>query len=255
MKKWFWGCLITLSVLLIAGGTLPASLAWHWLAPVESKLELKHISGLWWQGQAGTAQISGQDLGQVDWRLSPASVLQGNPSLDLKIVGERVQANAQLTRLASGGARIPDLRASLDASWLAPLLKLPLLTPVGQIELRIKQLEVSPAQLPESGEITLTWQGAAFKGWLPAEVGNVHFRAKGNAGQWLGEISSDPGSALGIQGGWSLNGDQFQMELRLSAREPELPIAKILPMVGVALPDGARLLKVEGRIEPRKSAS
>ena len=250
-RRWPW-VLLGLVALLVAGiATLPAELAWRYLLAGQlNGVEMAGLNGSVWRGSATELRVRGISVGALSWQLDSLALLQLAPRLDAQVSGSAVQARLQVQRLPSKALQLRNVSASLDAAWLAPVLALPLLIPQGQVQLDVSRLDIDPDGVPQAGDLNLLWHSAALTGAAQADLGEVSISARGEARRWLGTISNPAGSALSIDGGFSLVDRRYSAEIRLRANNPDDPVVKVLPLIGQPQPDGSQLLRIEGELLP-----
>jgi hypothetical protein len=107
--------IVTLAVLAVAVGALPASLVTRFLPPV---VGADDFSGTLWHGSAGRITVNSRAAGAVEWRLHPLPALRLTVSADLHWVniGFLADATADVDRAGltlrnlAGGGPIDNLR-------------------------------------------------------------------------------------------------------------------------------------------------
>lgn len=250
-RRWPWILLGLVCLLGAAIATLPAELAWRWLLSGQLKgVELNGLSGSVWNGSATEVRIRGLGIGSLQWQLDPLALARMKPRLNVQLAGSGLQARMGLERLASGALLLREAEATVDGGWLGPVLALPGLVPLGQVQLKVPQLQVDPDGVPASGEVQLDWRDAALTGLAQANLGQINISAQGSGRRWLGTVRNAPGGALSMEGGFSLVERNYSAEIRLRSLIAEDPVTRLLPMIGQTQADGSQLLRIEGFLLP-----
>jgi general secretion pathway protein N len=250
-RRWPWVLLFVLLLVGIGIATLPAQVAWRFLLSGQlQQVQLDGLTGTVWRGTASELRVRGVSLGALGWQLDAMSLLRGAPVLDVRLNGPLVDARAQLQRYSNAALELRDLNAQFDAQWLGPLLALPALQPQGRVQLSVPQLKVDADGVPASGQLQLNWTGAAFSGMAQAPIGDVQVQAQGDARRWLGTVGAAADGPLLIEGGFSLVERAFNADIRLAARDPNHPAARILPMIGQTQADGSQRYLIQGVLLP-----
>jgi hypothetical protein len=213
-KLWL---LIPIGVLVLGGAVLaalPASLLKRFLPP---QIQADEFTGSIWHGSAARVAVMGRDVGAVEWRLHPWSLLQLTLQLDIHWVklGFVIDGGATATRAGitlndlHGGGPLQDLRdfaglagwtgtARIDMSQLAADYDR-LLSAVGNVDV----LELSSSQVAAGADLgnyqlQLTAQSVRPDGAIDATVhdlggplqaqAQVHFAPQDHTGTLTGTV-------------------------------------------------------------------
>ncbi len=169
MKNWYWWLLglITYVVFLIA--YIPATmLASYVQEQSKNEISFASVSGTLFSGSAASIGASGINVNNVDWRLSPLSLITGTAKLDIKGGNIRQSEQIYVNGLASVSLFDPmnfsvrDLQLFVPTKTVLSQIKLPVyVTASGRFRLDIDEL------VYEQGCVELTGSGQ----WLKASVG------------------------------------------------------------------------------------
>lgn len=121
---------------------LPASVVVK-LAPIPNGVSLSGVSGSIWSGNIESVTVQNRQLEQVQWQLSPWSLVLGQAKLDLVIGNRGTAVNGKgLVTLSMSGVDAKGLRFEAPSSFLLGNNRLPFRTKVdGDISLFIDTLE------------------------------------------------------------------------------------------------------------------
>ncbi len=115
--------IVVLAVLVVILFTLPASMIKRFLPPA---VAADDFSGTLWHGSAGTLAVNSRNVGAIEWRIHPASLLALTLSADLHWVKVGFVADGSIdvdryavtVRNAAGGGPIEDLSdIGITAGW------------------------------------------------------------------------------------------------------------------------------------------
>lgn len=139
----------------------PARLLPRFLPP--DTLALQGLSGTLWHGRAARASLragNGQlQLGTLEWRLSPWSLLLVSPRVALSSRWGNQHLQGRLVYGGVGDLAVSDLDAALPASLVREILPLEL---TGSVSLLVQRLVLREG-LPVAAQGRLVWQSA---GWI-----------------------------------------------------------------------------------------
>lgn len=99
---------------------LPASIVLSNIT-LPNNVVLTAVSGTIWSGRAQRINVTSIDIGTVDWKLSPFSLIFGELSADISIVNDKQYLTTEINLSASGKIKLEETRFSIDLSSLAPL--------------------------------------------------------------------------------------------------------------------------------------
>ncbi|GMU42243.1 MAG: type II secretion system protein N [Xanthomonadales bacterium] len=250
-KTWWW---IALAGLLALAGvlmaTFPAQLAWRWWGERAPDLKLNGVSGTVWNGQAVRASLRGHALGRLQWRIAPLSLLRGRPAAQLSLDGDGLKLDADLADAGEGRVRIEHLEVDADANWLAPALAIPALEPTGRLRVRGASLTLAANGWPEALEARIEWIEAGVRGTVVARLGTLMIDARGRDGRIQANIADGGDGEVEIRGSALIDQGSYRSEVVLLPRVAAGPVVEALRWIGEPRPEGGRLLRIEGRIEP-----
>ena len=117
MKRWIAWIVITLVLLVVLA---PARVL-YWL-PLPANMVLNELDGSLWDGRAGTLQLDGVWLNNVQWQLQPLALLSGQLSVAITVpVAANSISGEALVSSGFGGLQVSHLQAD---GQLAALLQL-----------------------------------------------------------------------------------------------------------------------------------
>jgi general secretion pathway protein N len=244
--------LVVVLALLIGVATLPAHVAWRMASAQAPNVQLSGLSGTLWQGHAEQVVIASKAMGTLDWQIPASKLLVLTPTVQLKLAGETLQLEA-LAQKQQGNTAISALVASADASWLAPALGIPAVTPTGKLAANFGELLLDARGLPLRAKGNLQWLQAGVTGLAQAEFGSYDIALENNpAGGIKGVVRPIGDGALSITGEFALHNLAYQAEftLRPNDVDPASSLARALTLIGEPLPgaEGARILKINGTL-------
>jgi general secretion pathway protein N len=251
--RWPGLLLVGIVVYLVAlAATLPAALAWRWVAeqwPAARGVEVGGVAGTLWSGEAVAIRSDALDLGELRWRLQPGGLLGGALAYGLELAALDGHAAGSL-RLRPASATLRQWRATLPASRLRELLpRLPLALD-GQLVLDLPHLQIDHAGSVRAITGTLGWLDAAAGLSEPLALGDLRAElSRADDGAVLAEIR-DQGGPIRVQGLLRLAADRsYNLDLELnpgSGAAPELRSA--LQALARADAAGVHRLVLNGRL-------
>jgi hypothetical protein len=250
MKKllgWSFALILCVSLfVVIVAATLPAATAYRYAEPHLQPLRLQGVDGSLWNGRATQASAYALPLGELRWTLEPGAALLLSARGQLALQGRDLNASTWLdaTRhrvlLREADARMP-------ANILAPALDIPSLVLLGELDLKLAELELRDG-LVHGARGLLRWRQAGVSGAAEARFPDVEVQfSSPRPGVVEGRVR-DGGGALAAEGTILLEGERFNAEIRLHVRGEDPQLAEALLYVGERLPDGGSLLRVEGTL-------
>lgn len=247
-RRWWPWLLLVLALLVLAAVTLPASLAYRFIAERLVDVQAAGLSGTLWQGRASSLLVRGRDWGQLDWRLQPWPLLHGRTEVDAVLKGTGLEVLGKVDRAADRAVNLSAVRGQLDAAWLAPSLGLPLFIPTGQIDLDLPLLQIDAEGRPLAVDGTAYWRNAGFSGITRARLGELVLRLNGRDGSIDGQISHTGAADLAVEGVLQMRGQLYRMEVQLRPDPARVELVNALQWVGQPMADGGRLLVIEGEV-------
>ncbi len=248
MRGWrrVWIVLAALVALLVAALALwPASLAIAWFAPENSPLRYGGVQGTVWSGRLSGASVSGLRLGDVDWTLSPWSLLLRRPQVALRFSGD-LDGRAGLRR-EGGVVALDDVELRFPARWLEPALDLPGMSLTGRVVLTVPRGTVHGVLLADL-QGTAVWLDAGMRGAANAALGEFGAEfASTPLGGLAGRVE-DRAGPLSVQGTFNLALTGYELDARIAPRVADPAIHQALQLLGERAPDGTRRFQAQGRL-------
>jgi len=239
--------LVLASAVGVAAWTCPAELGYRYFGDRIAPVKLHGISGSVWHGHADSAELLGQNLGELDWRLRPSSLLQGAALAHVVLAGGDVVGNGTIEQTADRQLVLHDVEAQLPARIAAPMIDVPLLQLLGTIEIRLAHARLRGYTIADAHGVAF-WRNAGVAGAAQARLSDLQFTfATATEGQVSGTVQ-DLGGPLLASGAFSANAMRYDAKLKLAPRDNNAQVAEALQFVGQPQPDGSRELLIEGRL-------
>ena len=243
-------CILVIIVLIalaaIGVATCPASFAWRFAADRAGALKLDGLSGTIWNGHAASASVFGNPLGALDWRLHPLPLLQGVVAAQLDLHGGEVTGSGAVAREADGTLNVGAATIRLPASLAAPVLDIPLLQLLGQIDIDIAQMRVQGAW-PTAAQGTILWRNAAVAGAAQAGLGDLQAQFASAPGGSIAGTARDLGGPLQLDGTFRIDAGGYDVRAKLAARDGNPQVLDALRYIGQPQGDGTTLLLIHGK--------
>lgn len=110
--------------------TLPASIAVSFIknnAQLKNQVQLSVVNGTLWSGSAASAQISGINLGALNWNLKVWPLFIGRVKVSITFNNKnastgKISGSGSISVSSSGELSVEDFTASVTADTLAPLM-------------------------------------------------------------------------------------------------------------------------------------
>ena len=240
--------LIVLASLFVAivAVTLPAATAYRYAEARLQPLRLQGVSGSVWEGAATQASVYALPLGEVRWKLDPWATLGLSARGDMALSGRDLTASATVNadrhhiHLSQANARMP-------AAMLSPVLDIPSLVLVGELDLKLAAFELRDGYLQWADGV-LVWRNAGVSGAAEARFSDVSVNFKTVRDGVIEGIVSDGGGSLDASGHVLIEGAKFSAEIRLAVRGEDPQLSEALLYVGERAADGSSLLRVNGEL-------
>ncbi len=191
--------------LLFLIALFPAAQAYRFaaepLAKTLPELNLTGIEGSIWTGRAGMVVFRKALLGEVNWQLSPLSLVFGKAKIKALLQSDDGYLQSHVsTPLGGGNVALADIEGQLP---LGELLRFAPYLPVvleGRVSLKLPVLELGADGRPLRAEGTVTWHQAAMSAPQALPLGDLQVVLRTEAdGQLVGEIG-DRGGPLKVAG-------------------------------------------------------
>ncbi len=239
---WFrWGASLVVLLVLALIILAPARLLLSVLP--EQPLQLSGLSGTLWQGRASQASLrlapGVLQLGEVEWRLKPLSLLTLSPSLDVSSRWGNQHLSSKVKLYSDQHVRLRDLDASIPASLAQHLAPLAI---DGNLSLQFDELEIEDGA-PRVATGRVVWRDASWRspqGLQPLGTFALQLQTP-EAGQLQGEIITVSGP-LQASGQLGLKGRSYQVNALLSserALDPQLE--RSLELFAQPTPEGYQI--------------
>ncbi len=227
--------------LLILISIAPARLLGH-MVPA-SQIYLQGFSGTIWQGRTSNAAIALAggwfQLGEVEWSLSPWSLLWLSPRLSIESHWGAQRLETDLSIYPGGAITLHEINSNFSAGLVQQFLPLQLR---GQLNLLATDLELVDG-LPAAGQGRLVWQQGYWIGTSSSQaLGDyvLEFSLLGPL-QASAEISTLSGP-VAAQGKLNLEGRNYSVDMNLSSESGfASEIASALQLMAAPVEGGYRL--------------
>jgi len=252
-KRPWWLIALGLAVaLLLAVATLPASL----LAGPLSRggLEAGALWGSVWNGRAQGLSWRSAPLGDLDWSISPGSLLRGRIGGEITLGRPDGSLRAGYSVSLGGTLRLEDVQADLPVEMLSTL---PIGMPRnwrGRLSGRFEEIEVSGGW-PTALRGTLDMDGLIAPQPRNISIGSYHVEIPDPAAPDAGNDPltarvTDKEGPFSFEGRFTLGADRsFLLEGMLAPRGATPPaLLRSLELLGPADADGRRPVSVSGTL-------
>lgn len=247
--KWLFALLALLVVIIgVVAWTMPADVAYRYLAPKLGPVSLVGIRGTVWDGHADGVSVFGRDLGELDWRIDKAPLLTRSVHADLRIRGADIDTSGLVERDSDGRLTARDVRFRVPASLFSPALDLPSLKLLGTVTGTFAEATLSNGMLTDArGDAR--WTDAGVTGTAEARFSDIiaefASRPDGSIG---GTVADDGKGNLEVNGSFGISATGFQAEAFLSARNDDPRVQEALRYIGELQADGSSHLLISGQL-------
>jgi hypothetical protein len=246
LRRFVFFLIVLLAVAAIAIATCPASFAWRYVSASVGTLKLDGISGTIWNGHAGSASVYGQELGALDWQLSPWPLLRGVVAAHLDVHGGAVNGTGLVERETDGSLQVTGAVVRMPASLAAPALDIPMLQLLGQMDIDIAQLRAQGAW-PTAARGEIRWHDAAVAGAAQAPLGDLQAQFASAADGSIAGTAHDLGGPLQLDGTFKMAAGGYEAQAKLAARDGNAQVLDALRFIGQPQGDGTTLLVIHGK--------
>lgn len=210
---------------------LPANIVVPFIKTPDN-IKISSISGTIWSGSVSKLEISGINLGSVDWKLHPLNLLIGELSVDVSIINKKQYFKSKVFFSSSGKIEFEETDFQFNLSSLQPLTYGMPFSYAGNISgyFPISYFHKNNyvgvnGKLSLSNMKMISPQQQSFGDFY------IDFRAE-KEGATFGKIK-DSGGELSIDGqlNMSKNG-QFKVSAKLAAREKNSSLEQVLSFLG-----------------------
>lgn len=228
MRRWRWHILlfvVAYAVALVA--TLPAVLALHWAEPVLARLPqrplLQGVEGSVWSGRAAQASYRGMVLGELQWEISPWSLLIGRIDAEVRLNSVEGYLVGELSSGFSGeSVRLRGVNGQLPAATMKSLVPSLPVMPSGSFALNIDEAVIGASGL-RSLDGRVVWNKGGMIAPLELEFGDLVAELSSSESGIAGRIK-DSGGPLQLAAELQLRGDgSYTFTGKSSARPGAAP--------------------------------
>jgi len=249
LSKFF---LVLLALAVLAGAVffwrMPAGIGYRYGVKYLGPVALSGVRGTVWDGHADGVSVFGRDLGEIDWRAERSALLRGQFVADIRIRGADVDVAGQVTRDGDGRMSTRDLRFSVPAEALAPLLGVDSVKLLGTISGVVSQATWAGSVLSDATG-TARWASPGVAGSVEARFSDIlaEFASRAD-GSIVGAAHDDGNGDLAVDGTFTLRFGTFDARARLTPRNGNAQVAEMLRQVGDVQPDGSTQLAFHGQM-------
>ena len=228
-------------LLLILLITAPARLVGYWLP--DQQLSVQGFSGSLWRGQASRAAVAVPggwlQLGEIEWRLSPWSLLWLSPHVELKARWGRQLIDASIIVSPAGTIELEQTSVTFSAGLIQQWLPVQL---GGVINLLVPNMELAQGR-PISGEGRLVWQHASWTGNSGSQLlGDYVIEFKVQADRQFSGVISTLAGPVQATGTVSLQGRNYTVDVQLESEQGfNREIANALQLMAAPIENGYQL--------------
>ncbi|MGB0133658.1 type II secretion system protein N [Dokdonella sp.] len=253
MKIFKWLLVVIVLVVIVAvvvAWTMPADVAYRYMASRLGPVSLVGVRGTVWDGHADGVSVFGRDLGELDWKVEKAPLLLRSVHADLRIRGADIDTSGMLKRDADGNINASDVRFRVPASLFSPALDLPSLRLLGTVSGTFKNLSLVDGLVANaSGDAR--WSDAGVSGSAEARFSDIlaEFSSKPDR-SIAGTVADDGKGNLAVDGFFSITATGFNAEAFLAARNNDQRVQEALRYIGEPQADGSSHLIINGQLFP-----
>ena len=197
----------------------PASTIVSQLDLPPKRISLDNVSGSIWSGNIDHAVINKQSLKNIQWSLSPWSLLAAsiNSDIEAELFNNTVNANLDYS-LLSRQIRLSDVNSTISAKDIQKQLNLPFGELDGVIKVNAEQVDIIPKSLPAITAL-VSWKKAHLTLAEKVSFGDIFLRlSPTDNGELKGELSNI-GGQLSIKGDINVTAKQiYTLNVRLTPR-------------------------------------
>ena len=240
--------ILVLAVIAVAAlAFLPARTALDFVGDRLGPVQLGEVSGTVWKGRAEPASINGEPVGTLEWRLHPLGLFAGRADVDVTLAGDTYNGNAAVSVRRDRSLRVRDLRLTLPANKLQPLVDIPALVFRGEVDVGVDEAELRGG-FPTQVKGRATWKNASVAGSAEAQFGDIATEFASTPEGGLAGTVSDGGGPLQAQGTYTANLVGYDADITLRARDGNPQVLEALQYIGAPQPDGSARLVIRGRL-------
>ena len=242
--------LFLIVLVLIAGvfvATCPAEFAYRMVADRLGVVRLAGVSGSLWQGHASSAQVFGQEIGTLDWRLEAAPLLGGELLAHVSLAGAELSGSGIVDRVSDGTISVRDASFRVPARMAAPALDIPALQLLGTIDGKLAEARLRGAWVQQASG-NLRWNDAAVAGAAQAQLGTLEATFSSAPDGTIVGVARDLGGPLQLNGTFKVSAGSFDADANLAARDGNPQVIEALRYIGQPQADGTSHLVIHGQL-------
>ncbi len=206
----------------------------------DTPLQLEGLGGSVWQGSASRALLLTSagplQLGQLEWRLSPASLLTLAPTIAVESHWGDQNARAEVTIHGGDDLSLRDVDVTVDAALIQQLVPVAM---EGRLTLTARHIRVTGGR-PVQAEGRLVWEQGMWnapRARLPLGSYVLEFSRAAGSEPLNGEVLTLAGPVQ-AQGTARLDDNSYALDLRIRGDEVALDPVLIEALSLMARPDG-----------------
>jgi hypothetical protein len=247
--KWLLVLLaLALVMAVIVAWTMPADVAYRYVASRLGPVSLVGVRGTVWDGHADGVSVFGRDLGELDWQVAKAPLLWRNVHADLRIRGADIDTSGMLMRDADGNVRASDVRFRVPASLFSPALDLPSLRLLGTVSGTFTEVAMVDGLIAQARG-NARWSDAGVSGSAEARFSDILAEfSSAPDGSISGTVADDGKGNLAVDGSFEVTATGFNAEAFLSARNNDPRVQESLRYIGEQQADGSSHLVINGQL-------
>lgn len=228
--------------------TAPADIAYQALRSRLGGWQAQGLSGSLWQGRAEQVALHGMPLGVLEWSVSRSAFFAGTTRGSASLRGSGIALDLDFERNGRT-AILRNVALKLPAQFLAPAIALPGLSPLGEVEANLTEMELNDGFLTRAIG-GFEWRGVGVSGAAEGSIGDIvaEFGSAADGGLLL--VLRDRNARLGVDGRVRFRGPTFELDVNLTPRQSNLQLFEVLRLIGQRNPDGSTLLRVRGQMQP-----
>jgi general secretion pathway protein N len=227
--------------LMILLATAPARLLDTFL-PTD-QVRLQGYTGTLWQGSASSSSLAVAggwlQLGELEWRLSPWSLLILSPRIQLESRWGRQIVVADLQISPTGNLQLRDSSLSFSAELVKQWLPVAL---AGTLDLLLVEMELRD-EMPVAGQGRLVWRDALWIGTRSRQaLGDYVLEFTVAAGQQVSGTVSTLSGPVQVEGSFDVQGRKYSVDATLRAEQGfDSELASALQLLAAPVDDGYQL--------------
>ncbi len=226
---------------------IPASFVSESLEKRVEGLTLYGVKGTAWSGELQALEINGTRLKNIEWSLSPFTLLLGNARLQLSLNSDGLRGDGMVEiGLLSGSTTLQDVKIKFPIEKYEQQLGLAGFDLNGDVDLDLGQLTYQDGIISDLSGV-LVWHQAGISGAL--DLGDLQADFSQHDGS-LNAVLSDRGGPVELNGDLSLQGSgHYQFNSTLGARDhSDVNLKQTLRLMGRTVDDNRVEVNAKGQV-------